>query len=152
MLTIGKLARAAGVSVETLRYYERRGLLPAPERTPAGYRVYDEEAVRRVRFIRRAQRLGFTLHEIGTLLDLRGGSPERCARVEAHAEHTIERIDHRIAELRAMRRALSRLAAACETTPAADTCPILEALEEEALEEQALEEEALEEQARGPAI
>ena len=94
-LTIGQVAEQTGVTNDTLRYYERRSLLPAPGRSPAGYRQYGPESVRRVQFIRRAQTLGFTLEEITDLLALRA-SPE-CAAVEADARAAIARIEQKMA-------------------------------------------------------
>jgi Hg(II)-responsive transcriptional regulator len=131
-LTIGQLARRAGVNVETLRYYERRALLPSPPRTPSGYRQYAPDAVRRIGFIKRAQQLGFTLHEIGELLALRIDPDANCDAVERQAEHAITRIDDKIAELQRMRSALGSLVTACHTRRPTDDCPILDALELEA--------------------
>ena len=129
LLTIGQAARAAEVNTETLRYYEREGLLPSPGRTPAGYRQYTADAVRRVRFMKRAQALGFTLREIGALLELRAGRASSCGRVASQAEQAIARVDVKIRELRRMRAALGSLVRACRgRRPTAD-CPILDALE-----------------------
>jgi Hg(II)-responsive transcriptional regulator len=127
-LSIGQLARRADVNVDTLRYYERRALLPSPPRTAAGYRAYAPDAVRRVRFIKRAQRLGFTLDEIGDLLALRVTPGASCEAVEAKARETVARIDTKMMELEQMRSALSSLAATCRGR-SADPCPILQALE-----------------------
>jgi MerR family mercuric resistance operon transcriptional regulator len=134
-LTIGGLATRAGVNVETIRYYERRALLPAPPRGASGYRQYAPDTVRRVRFIKRAQALGFTLDEIRDLLALRAEPAESCETVEAQADLTIRRIDAKVAELERMRRALARLADDCRHRRSADDCPILIALEEEAVSE-----------------
>ncbi len=89
----GQLARRAGVNVETLRYYERRGLLEAPARLPSGYRTYGDDAVRIVRFIKRAQQLGFTLVEVETLLELAVGGPEACDAAQALTDHRIADLD-----------------------------------------------------------
>jgi Hg(II)-responsive transcriptional regulator len=129
-LTIGQVARAADVNTETIRYYEREGLLPEPPRTPAGYRQYTDDAVRRVRFMKRAQTLGFTLAEIGVLLRLRVKRGTACKAVVAEANGAIERIDGKIRELRRMRSALGTLADACRDRRALPGCPILEALED----------------------
>jgi Hg(II)-responsive transcriptional regulator len=129
-LTIGQVAKAAEVNPETLRYYEREGLLPAPPRTAAGYRQYGADAVRRVRFMKRAQALGFTLAEIGTLLELRADRPAACGRVAAEAQQAMARIDGKIGELRRMRAALGSLVLACRASRTSAECPILDALEE----------------------
>ncbi len=128
-LTIGQVARAADVNVETIRYYEREGLLPEPPRTPAGYRQYTDDAVRRVQFMKRAQSLGFTLAEIGVLLGLRVKRGSACRQVVAEAETAIRRIDAKIRELRRMRVALGTLTNACRERRALPGCPILDALE-----------------------
>lgn len=120
-LTIGDVARAAGVGVETIRFYERRGLLPAPPRTAAGYRLYSPSAFERIRFIRHAKALGFTLEEIEDLLSLRRAPGCTCADVK-------ERADRKIAALTAMRRALANIAAACPGDGPTSDCPILAAL------------------------
>lgn len=128
-LTIGQVAKAADVNVETIRYYEREGLLPEPPRTPAGYRQYTDDAIRRVRFMKRAQSLGFTLAEIGILLGLRVKRGAACRQVVAEAESAIQRIDDRIRELRRMRTVLSKLTGACRERRSLAGCPILDALE-----------------------
>jgi MerR family mercuric resistance operon transcriptional regulator len=130
VLTIGQLARRAGVNVETVRYYERRALLPEPPRTRAGYRQYAPDAVRRMGFIKRAQELGFTLDEIAELLALRVDPETNCDAVEAQAEHAIARIDAKVAHLDRMRAALGKLVKACRARRPTDECPVLETLEE----------------------
>jgi len=127
-LTIGQLARAAGVGVETVRFYERGGLLPAPARRHSGYRQYPQDAVRRVRFIRRAKDLGFTLKEIGELLDLRVDRRRGCADVRALARAKIADVDAKMNDLARIRAALDRLARACRGTGPTSKCPILEAI------------------------
>lgn len=129
-LTIGQLAERAGVNIQTVRYYERRGLMPRPSRTRAGYREYRPEAADRLRFIRRAQELGFSLEEIAELLALRVKHASACAEVEARARAKIAVVDRKIAELQRMRSTLERLAAACEAHEPTSECPILEALED----------------------
>lgn len=129
-LTIGGLARAAGIGVETVRFYERRGLLPEPPRTPSGYRQYPADAVDRLRFIRRAQGLGFTLQEISDLLDLRVDEVAACGPVEARAREKLEQVGMKIGELRRLERALERLVRACQAREPTSDCPILEELEE----------------------
>jgi MerR family mercuric resistance operon transcriptional regulator len=123
------LAARAAVNPETLRYYERRGLLAVPARSPSGYRAYPEEAVRRVRFIRRAQDIGFSLAEVGTLLDLAAGGPDCCDRVRALAEDKIADLRRRIAELQALHDGLTRLVATCERPRTERECPILQDLD-----------------------
>lgn len=128
-LTISKVAREAGVNVQTLRYYERRGILEEPARTPAGYRQYDPETVTRIRFIKRAQDLGFTLDEVNELLELRVEHGAACGAVEAKARETVERVDEKLRQLSRMRDVLSDLVEACERRRETEDCPILEALE-----------------------
>ncbi|HKV50037.1 MAG TPA: MerR family transcriptional regulator [Gemmatimonadaceae bacterium] len=129
-LTIGQLARAADVNPETIRYYEREGFLPNPPRTTAGYRQYDGDTVRRVRFMKRAQSLGFTLAEVGHLLELRTGRDGACANVVAEAHHTIARIETKIAELERMRTGLRQLIGSCHERRSGLDCPLLDALED----------------------
>lgn len=128
-MQIGETAQSAGVNIQTLRYYERRGLLPKPKRRGSGYREYESETVQLVRFIKRAQELGFTLREIEDLIELRQ-SPRRDAEVRALAAAKVSDIDHRIRLLRAMRSALGGLVEACDCEGGAPTCPIIEALDE----------------------
>jgi Hg(II)-responsive transcriptional regulator len=127
-LTIGQLAREAGVGVETVRFYERQGLLEEPARRASGYRQYGEEVVSRLNFIRRAKELGFTLREIAELLTLRDDPDTTRADVRRRAEAKVTDIDTRIRYLQRMRDALSRLTATCHGDGPAATCPILEAL------------------------
>ena len=123
-----ELAAAADVNRQTLRYYERRGLLPQPERTTGGYRAYGPDAVAVVRFVKRAQRLGFTLNDVEALLDLADGGPDSCEAARTLAGERIADLDRRIGELRAMRAALGRLVATCEQPRANRECPLLQAL------------------------
>lgn len=129
-LTIGALAAAADVGVETVRFYERRGLLPRPPRTSSGYRQYPPDTVERLRFIRRAQGLGFTLEEIGELLELRVDEVAACGPVEAGARAKIRQVEEKMAELQRIRDALGRLVAACQAREPTSECPILEELED----------------------
>jgi Hg(II)-responsive transcriptional regulator len=131
MMRIGKVAAEAGVNVQTLRYYERRGLVPEPERGSSGYRAYDPDTVRLVRFIKRAQELGFTLREIEDLIELRH-RPRRGADVRAVAAAKVEDIERRIRQLKAMGKALGGLVAACDCEGGSLTCPIIEALDDSA--------------------
>jgi MerR family transcriptional regulator, copper efflux regulator len=129
-LRIGQVAAAADVNIQTIRYYERRGLFPPPERTSAGYRQYAGEAVARLRFIKHAQRLGFSLGEIEDLLGLRVRHGAACTAVERKTRQKIEIVQQRIRDLQRMKRTLERLAAACASKRPTDDCPILEVLEE----------------------
>lgn len=112
-LTIGKLSHHTGVGVETIRYYERSGILPKPERLPSGYRVYSRENVRQLRFIREAQTLGFTLGEIAELLSLSEDPKTDCARINEAAKSKIKQIESKIKLLRAMKKNLGVLANYC---------------------------------------
>lgn len=123
-----QVADAAGVNVETLRYYERRGLLRAPRRGRGGYREYTPEAIEIVRFVKRAQALGFTLEQIQELLALRRPRSGRCAAVHAAATAKIEEIDQKVRSLVAMRGALEQLAMACSQNAEQLACPLLERL------------------------
>ncbi len=128
-LTTGELAEQAGVNVQTVRYYERRGLLPEPPRTPSGYREYGPGDLRRLRFIRRAKSLGFRLSEIETLLNLRVEENRSCDAVQDRAAEALARIDEQVEQLHQIRRALSSLVDACRKQEPTGDCPILETLE-----------------------
>lgn len=130
-LTIGRVARGAGLAIDTVRYYEREGLLVKPARSSSGYRQYSADAVTRLRFIRQAKDLGFSLSEIRELLALRIAPGKSCADVWARTEHKIADVDRRIASLKRMRGALAKLASACSGRGPVSQCPILEALEHE---------------------
>lgn len=119
-MRIGQLAAQAAVNVQTLRYYERRGLMPATRRQASGYREYDADAVSRVRFIKHAQSLGFTLGDIAELLE-----HTACPDVRARAEQAIARIDSKLAELERMRTILTALTEECERQGLNCDCPIL---------------------------
>ncbi len=127
-MRIGEVAAQAEVTIETLRYYERIGLLPATSRQPSGYRTYDVDALMRVRFIRRAQDLGFTLQEIGDLLGFRAQTGRSCSAVEKHATRTLERVDSKIRDLKRIRSALSRYVNACRNKHSLEECPLLAGL------------------------
>lgn len=126
--TIGQLASDADVGVETVRFYERRGLIPEPPRTDAGYRQYDQEAVDRVRFIRRAKELGFTLREIRSLLDLRTGTAAECAEVREQIDGKLADVAERIRDLKRVERGLETLRRRCEAADPQGDCPTLERL------------------------
>jgi MerR family transcriptional regulator, mercuric resistance operon regulatory protein len=125
-LTIGKVARAAGVSVETVRYYQRSGLVPEPPRPAGGVRRYSDEIVARLRFIRRAQELGFTLAEIRRLLAL--GDPQSCGKARSLAAAKLALVGARIADLERMRAALESLVVRCDAARGKVACPIIETL------------------------
>lgn len=127
---ISKAAEEAGVGVETIRFYERKGLIDQPLRPRGGgYRVYSKELVGRIRFIRQAQQLGFSLREIDELLSLRADPETDCADVQAQASAKLEEVERKMAQLRIIRSALNELIAACpKRGPAAGRCTILEAL------------------------
>jgi MerR family mercuric resistance operon transcriptional regulator len=130
-LTTSKLARQSQVNIETIRYYERRGLLPKPPRSRSGYRLFSREDARRVRFIKRAQKLGFSLKEIKELLALQIEPHTSRADVRKRAEAKIADIDQKIEALRAMRENLARLVAACSGRGPICECPILKGLGQE---------------------
>jgi MerR family transcriptional regulator, copper efflux regulator len=125
-LAIGELATRGGVAIDTVRYYERNGLLQPASRLASGYRRYGESELRRLRFIRRAKALGFTLEAIRELLEL--GNRRDIAAVRRAAQARLSDVDQRIAELEAMRRGLADLISACPGHGRADACPILNAL------------------------
>jgi len=131
-MRIGQVASAAGVNIQTLRYYERRGLLEQPGRTSAGHREYLEDAVRRVGFIKGAQELGFALVEIQQILRLREDRSSSCGTMRAAARAKIEDIDRKIRSLRAMKRSLVILERSCSTDRSTRACPILAALDDSA--------------------
>lgn len=125
-LTIGKLAETAGVSVETIRYYQRRGLLNEPPKPLGGHRRYGLEQARRVRFIKRAQALGFTLDEVGALLTL--DAVCACAETRSLAARKLVLIEQKIADLAAMRHVLTGLVQQCDAGSGGATCPIIDML------------------------
>ena len=130
-LTISRLARLGGVNLETIRYYEREGLLPHPPRTRAGYRIFPPDTARRLRFIKRAQQLGFSLTEIRELLTLRLKPGTKRDQIRARAEAKISDIEQKIQTLTAMKRALAQLTTQCSGCGPITECPILESLDHE---------------------
>jgi DNA-binding transcriptional MerR regulator len=112
-LTIGELAKRGGVRLETVRYYERKGLLPKPPRTSSGYRAFPADAVRRIRFIKRAQELGFSLREVEELLPLRVTPESTMADIRARSATKVADIEAKIRTLKTMKKALEGLTAAC---------------------------------------
>jgi MerR family copper efflux transcriptional regulator len=129
LLTIGRLAQQGGVTIQTVRYYERRGLIPKPNRSPSGYRLYDRGTIRRLGFVRKAQLLGFSLHEIGELLSLRVRPGTTCADIRKKAHQKIATVDEKICKLSQIRGALAKLASDCRGKGPTSECPILETLD-----------------------
>jgi MerR family transcriptional regulator, copper efflux regulator len=127
--TIGQLARHADVNVETVRYYERRGLIPEPPRRASGYREYSQYDVARIQFIKRSQELGFSLKEIGELLSLRVAPQTTCADVKGQTERKIVDIEDKIQTLQRMKTALIQVAMVCTGAGPTSDCPILEFLD-----------------------
>ena len=127
-LTIGKVARQTHCNIETIRYYERESLLPAPQRTPGGHRLYNDAMIKRLVFIRRSRELGFSMAEIRQLLSVVDGDVISCEKVKGIAENHLDDIKTRIADLRKMQRILSELSQQCsgENVP---QCPIIEVLQ-----------------------
>lgn len=130
-LRIGQVASAADVNVQTIRYYERRGLFPTAQRSPGGYRQYGEDTVRRLRFVKHAQELGFSLQEIRELLALRVRHGAACDTVARQTRAKLALVEGRIAELQRLKRTLVRLAAACAAKRPTADCPVLETLEDD---------------------
>ena len=128
-MTIGQVARQAGVGVETVRFYEREGLLEEPPRRESGYRQYTQDVIGRIQFIKRAKDLGFSLKEIGELLSLRVDPETTCGEVKQRAEAKMADIDAKLRDLQRMKEALATLVAACSGSGPTSQCPILDALE-----------------------
>jgi len=128
-MTIGRLAKEAGINIDTIRYYERNGLIPEPVRRASGYREYGSADLRRLRFILRAKDLGFTLAEIGELLSLSGDKDVR--GVKRRAEQRLEQVEYKIKELQRVRRGLKTLVDACPGHGDLEHCPIVAALSSE---------------------
>ena len=129
--TIGQVARNAGVGVETVRFYERKGLIEQPPRRGSGYREYPVDTVRRIRVVVNAKELGFTIKEIVGLLSLRSRSAESCDSVKEQAEMKITDIEERIRGLRRMKSTLRKLTQACERREPTAECPLWDVLDEE---------------------
>jgi len=128
-LTIGEVAKRSGIGLETVRFYERKGLIEEPPRTDSGYRQYPAAVVARLRFIKRAKELGFSLKEILELLSLRVDPDTTSADIKKRADLKILDIDQKISTLQKMKRALTKLSASCTGSGPASDCPILEALD-----------------------
>lgn len=130
-LSIGQVAKRAGVGVETVRFYEREGLLEEPPRRISGYRQYSEEVVKRIHFIKRAQTLGFSLKEISELLLLRVNAQTSCEEVKERTEVKIAQVERKLVELQRMRQALLQVHSLCEGLGPTGRCPMLEALDQQ---------------------
>jgi len=124
--TTGQLAKKADVNIETIRYYERKGLIPKPQRRDSGYRQYPEAMISRILFIKHAKPLGFSLKEIKELLSLKHDPKTPCSAVRKRAESKIKDIDGKIRTLQKMKKALSTLTKSCTGSGPARECPILE--------------------------
>jgi MerR family copper efflux transcriptional regulator len=130
-LSIGQVARQAGVGVETIRFYEREGLLEEPPRRDSGYRQYSEQVITRIHFIQRAKRLGFSLKEIAELLILRVDAQTPCEEVKQRTEAKIAEVEQKLIELQRMRQALLSVHALCIGQGPTGHCPMLEALDQQ---------------------
>ncbi|MBI4395794.1 MAG: MerR family transcriptional regulator [Elusimicrobia bacterium] len=128
-LTIGKVAKRAGVNIQTVRYYERRGFIKPDARRDSGYRLYGEDTVRRILFIKNAQELGFTLKETDRLLRLSVGKKDRCEDVRKKAEAHFEDVQDKIKRLKSIEKVLGELIRTCLKKGRTDPCPILRSLE-----------------------
>ena len=132
-MTVGALATQAGVKIDTIRYYERHGLLPKASRTNSGYRIFTSASVERLKFIKQAQALGFTLNEVKQLLALRVSPGMTCNDVRKRADAKLADIQYKIDSLHAMKRALQQLVSACEAVGPASECSFLANLHERSL-------------------
>lgn len=130
-LTIGRLAQAVGINLETVRYYERRGLLPKPPRSSSGYRLFPADTARRLRFIKHAQELGFSLKEVHELLALRVSPRSSSSEIRKRAQAKISDIEGKIRSLESMRSSLRKLTKSCSGCMPISECPILESLDAE---------------------
>jgi Hg(II)-responsive transcriptional regulator len=129
-LTIGEVAKRASVNSQTLRYYERKGILCPDARTLSGYRTYRPETVRKLKFIKEAQDLGFTLSEIKELLGFRISTPQQCAKVRSKAERKLKLVQDKLQQLRNLERTLDRLIVACGKRDISADCPIIQRMED----------------------
>jgi len=129
ILNIGQVAKQTGVTVETIRFYEKEGLIEEPQRSNSGYRQYPAETVKRVLFIQHAKEVGFTLKDIGELLALRREPGTSCTDIKVRSTQKIEEVDQKIEDLTRIRNALARMVMKCSGRGALSECPILEELE-----------------------
>lgn len=128
-ITIGKVAKSADVSVETVRFYEQKGLIPRAERTESGYRKYNPSIIEQLKFIQRAKNVGFSLSDIGDLITLKSDPDSCCADVMLRAKIKLEEIDNKISELTRIRDSLQNLVSECDGNPKTTECPLIESLE-----------------------
>ena len=128
-LTRGRLAKRCGVNIEAVRYYEKQGLIGPPDRTPAGYRLYSPDDALKIRFIKNAQKLGFTLKEIGELLNLRVRNPRSCDPVRKKAQKKLDEVERKVRDLNSMKRVLKQLIGKCRESEPTGNCPILSSFE-----------------------
>ena len=124
-MKIGELSKQSGAGIETIRFYERKGLLAEPVRSPSGYRHYDASVVARLQFIRRAKDLGFTLAEIKEILALWFDATTRCEHVRQRAEQKIADIEEKVRSLHKMKRSLKKVIDECESQDSVDDCPLM---------------------------
>lgn len=124
-MKIGEVAKLSGTGIETIRFYEREGLLLEPERRPSGYRQYDESTVERLEYIRRAKELGFTLAEIRELMELSFVSQTCCDHIRQRAETKITDIETKIRSLQQMKRSLGKIVERCRNKNSTDNCPLV---------------------------
>lgn len=129
--SIGQVAKQSGISVETIRYYEKESLLKEPERKESGYRQYKQEAIARLSFIQQAKELGFSLKEIGELLSIRSDENNLCNEVKQLAQEKLDNIESKLKLLQRMRKSLKKLVDDCPGQALLNECPILEALEKQ---------------------
>lgn len=122
---IGEIAKRSGIGVETIRFYEREGLLQEPERRPSGYRQYDESTVERLDYIRRTKELGFTLAEIRELLELSFAAHSHCDHIRQRADTKIADIEEKIRSLQQMKRSLGKIVKRCRAENSAEHCPLV---------------------------
>src|SRR6266851_5443299 len=134
-LSIGQVAQRAGVGVETVRFYEREGLLEEPPRRASGYRQYSEQVVQRIHFIKRAQKLGFSLKEITELLLLRVDGQTSCDEVKGRTEAKLAEVERKMVELQRMRHALLQVASLCIGPGPTSRCPMLDALDQQEMQD-----------------
>ena len=142
-MTIGALSQAVGTERQTIRYYEKMGLLQSPPRTDSGYRIYDDDAVIRLRFVKRAKGIGFTLSEIKTLLALADGTLSHCSEVQDFVRAKRRKVEEQIKYLMSIKQTLGELDTQCQDSETFDPCPILEILmnENQEIPQVGLEEE-----------
>ena len=130
-LTTGRLAKEAGVKIDTVRYYEKRGLIPKPPRKDSGYRMFKEDTIKRIAFIKHAQEIGFSLHEIEELLFVRVNSKTTCSEVKKMTEAKIAEVESKILHLHRIKKALEKMVTICSANKRIGDCPILDMLDDE---------------------